>query len=135
MISCFVFSFSSAQKRINVSKVPQEVIKNYNLKFTNVKKVIWRKVDVLFEAEVFIGKKVSFVTFDTSGKWLETLTEIKVSELPAEVTAGVKKLYSSAQIKAAAVIEQSTNETLYIIQFRFKGKRGEVTLNKNGTEN
>ena len=54
-ISCFALSVSFAQRKINISKVPQEVIKNYNLKFTDIKKVIWRKVNMLYEAEVFIG--------------------------------------------------------------------------------
>lgn len=134
LIVCFSCSFTIAQKRINASKVPSVVMKNYNLKFTNVKKVIWRKIDRIYEAEVFIGKNVSFATFDTSGNWVETLTEIKISEIPVEVVTGVKNLYSSAIIKAAAVIEQSTNETIYIVQFRFKGKRGEVTLDKSGKQ-
>lgn len=89
---------------------------------------------MLYEAEVFVEKKVSFATFDTAGIWVETLTEIEISELPAEVTAGVTKLFSSAKIKAAAKIEQSTNMDLYIVQFRFKGKKGELTLDKTGVQ-
>ncbi|MFH0865018.1 MAG: hypothetical protein V1904_02400 [Bacteroidota bacterium] len=134
LITFFAFSFANAQKKISAAKVPQEVMKSYNIKFPSAKKVIWRKIDVLYEAQVFIDKKVSFATFEAGGSWIETLTEIKVSEIPSEVVEGVKKLYSSAIIKAAAIIEQSTNETLYIVQFRFKGKRGEVTLDKSGNQ-
>lgn len=134
LISLFTYSFSFAQKKVKAGKVPQEVMKNYNLKFPSVKKVIWRKYDVLYEAQVFIGKKVYFATFEGTGNWVETMNEIKVSEIPAEVIAAIKELFSSAEIKAAAIVEQSTNETLYIVQFRFKGKRGEVTMNKAGVQ-
>ena len=138
LILLFIIGFLSpsvfAQRKLKSSEVPQEVLKSFGTKYTAYKKVIWRKMDVLYEAEVFIGKKVSFVTFEANGNWVETLTEIKLAELPAEVVAGVKKLFSSAKLKAAAIIEQSTNVNLYIVQFRYKGKRGEVTLDSKGVQ-
>lgn len=132
----FFIGFTSttvlAQHRLKSSEVPQEVLKSFNSKYTEYKKVVWRKVGVLYEADIFHGKKLCFATYEANGTWVETLTEIKVSDIPAEVIAGVKSIYSSAIIKAGAKIEQASNENLYIVQFKFKGKRGEVTLDEKG---
>jgi uncharacterized protein YxeA len=138
LLLLFIFiitiSCTFAQKRVKNADVPQPAVKTVNIKFPSYNKVVWRKLDTLYEAEVRIGKKYSYVTVGTSGKWIETLTEIKISELPAEVADGVHTLYSSAKIKAAAVIERLSEETQYIIEFRFHGKRGVVTLDKKGKQ-
>lgn len=123
-----------AQHKLKSSEIPQEVQKTFSDKYPSYKKVIWRKIDVLYEAEVFLDKKVSFVTFEANGKWVETLTEIRLSELPAEVVAGIKKIFSSAILKAAALVEQAASGDLYIVQFRYKGKKGEVTMDSTGKQ-
>jgi len=41
-------------------------------------------------------------------------------------------MYTDAHIKAAAKVEQSSKQTLYIIQLRHKSKKIELTLDSNG---
>ncbi|HNW98740.1 MAG TPA: hypothetical protein PKK00_10065 [Bacteroidales bacterium] len=133
-ILLFTYSFSNAQKKIETTLIPKEIIKNFNTKFTSVEKVVWRKIDVLYEAEVSSGNKVFYATYEANGNLIETLIEMKVSDLPAEVVTGVHNLFSSAKIKTAALVEQSSDEPLYIVQFKYKGKQIEITFDKNGKQ-
>lgn len=132
LVSFFLMPCAFAQRKIKSSEVTEAAIKTVDSKFSSYKKVIWRKIDTLYEAEVRKGKYYSYVTVQRNGKWIETMSEINVSELPPKVTEGLHSLYSSAKVKAAAMVERASEETKWMIEFRFKGKRGVATLDKNG---
>ena len=67
-------------------------------------------------------------TFDATGKWLETETDIKVSELPKAVLDYVKTNYKGASIKEAAVISNPTSSKMY--EAEVKGK--DLLFDENG---
>ena len=123
-----------AQKRIKTSKVPAIVITNFKAKFSDVKKVKWRTVDSLYFASFMQGDKGMDVTFKTKGEWIETMSEIDIKDLPAEVVKGAYNLFTSATIKAAAKVEEATKKTLYILTLKFKGRKVEMTLDALGNQ-
>ena len=85
---------------------------------TTVKK--WDKEDGNYEANFSKDGKTMSATFDANGKWMETETDIKISELPAAVTDYVKANYKSATIKEAAIISNSSSSKIY--EAEVKGK-------------
>lgn len=123
-----------AQKRIKSSKVAPIVMKDFNVKFPNASKVKWRKIESLYFASFMQDGKGIDVTYKSTGEWLETLSEISIKDLPAEVATGVNNLFTNAIIKAVAKVEQSSKETLYIVQLRFKGRKAEMTLDAKGNQ-
>ena len=123
-----------AQKRINSSKVAPIVMKDFIVKFPNASKVKWRKIESLYFASFMQNGKGIDVTYQSTGEWVETLSEIDINDLPAEVVTGVHNLFTAAVIKAAAKVEQSSKETLYIVQLRFKGRKAEMTLDSKGNQ-
>ena len=121
-------------QKMNASKVPPIIIKDFIVRFPTVKNAKWKKVESLYFASFMEDSKGIDVTYESGGIWVETLSEIDLKDLPNEVLNGVKNLYTSAKIKAAAKVEQSTKETLYIVQLRFKGKKAEMTLDVKGNQ-
>ena len=85
---------------------------------TTVKK--WDKEDGNYEANFSKDGKTMSATFDANGKWMETETDIKISELPAAVTDYVKANYKSATIKEAAIISNPSSSKIY--EAEVKGK-------------
>ena len=85
---------------------------------TTVKK--WDKEDGNFEANFSKDGKTMSATFDANGKWLETETDIKITELPAAVTSYINTNYKGASIKEAAVISNPSSSKLY--EAEVKGK-------------
>ena len=109
-------------------------MKDFIVKFPNATKVKWRKIESLYFASFMQDGKGIDVTYQSTGEWVETLSEIAVKDLPTVVVTGVSNLFTGAIIKAAAKVEQSTKETLYIVQLRFKGMKAEMTLDAKGNQ-
>jgi len=90
-VSCF------AQKDI-----PSPVKEAFAKNFPGVTAKKWDKEDGNYEANFTKDGKSMSATFAAKGEWLETETDIEISELPASVTAYVKEHYKGAAIKEAA---------------------------------
>jgi len=129
-----LFTSGVNAQHIKSSKMPPIIIKDFNVRFPNVSKVKWRKIESLYFASFMLDGKGIDVTYQSTGEWVETLSEISINDLPTEVVTGVHNLFTAATIKAAAKVEQSTKEILYIVQLRFKGRKAEMTLDAKGNQ-
>ena len=70
--------------------------------------------------------------FDATGKWLETETEMKASDLPKEVTASVAKNFTGYKISEIAKVETPDKGLTYEMDLK-KGKDGyEVQFSPKG---
>ena len=132
LISFFITNINA--QNIKADRVPDSIKKQFNLQFPDVKKVKWKRVEALFFAQFSINGKGVDVTYKLSGEWIETLTEISISEVPAEVVTGINNIFTGAKIIAAASINQSTKEILYVVQLKCKGKKTEMTLDAKGNQ-
>lgn len=114
-------------------KPPATVQKAFVLKFANATDVKWSKENAIeYEAEFLMeGIKMSS-NYSADGKWLETESQIPVSELPAEVVAEISKLYPDNVIIEADKIERVEKETLYEVVVKTGLKKKEVLLNEKG---
>src|SRR5206468_966913 len=87
--------------------VPETVKNAFAKSFPNTTVKKWDKEDSNYEANFTKDGKSMSATFDANGTWMETETDIKISELPAAVTDYVKSNYKGATIKEAAVLSNT----------------------------
>ncbi len=135
LLLIFLFTIYGLQaQKIDISRVPSAITKDFNIKFPSVSKVKWERTETLFFARFMIYGKGVDVTYELDGNWVETMTEISLKDLPAEVITGISNIFdNTAKIKTAAKIETATNEILYVVRLRYNGKNKEVTLNEKGS--
>lgn len=128
-----VLSFFVATLFACAQKTPPTVVSNaFAQKFKNAEKVKWDMEEAKeWEAEFMLSGKATSASFDLSGKWLESETEIKSSELPVVVKAAIDKQFAGAKIGETALIE-TPDFNGYEIALKVKGKNVEVHATKDG---
>jgi hypothetical protein len=107
-------SFASAQK-ISPDIVPQAVVDAFKAKFSIAEKTSWEIDYDKYEADFSVGKTDFSAQFDKDGKWLQTSTYMKASELPKNILKEVQKKYgelSAYKIEDAEKVEKE-KETTY----------------------
>lgn len=108
--------------------VPDAVKNAFAKSFPNTTVKKWDKEGRNYEANFTKDGKSMSATFDATGKWIETETDIKVSELPAGVISYVKSNYKGATIKEAAVLSNTESKKMY--EAEVKGK--DLLFDENG---
>jgi hypothetical protein len=129
----FIITDLNAQK-IDASQVPSSILKDFTSKYASAKRVKWVKEEKNFEVEFMLNGKGIDVTYDTIGNWVETLSEISVSELPSIIVESVNKLFHDCRITGAARIDQYNKDALYESEIRFKGKKAVATFDTKGNQ-
>lgn len=115
-----VISISSVfAQKIAVDNVPASVITAFKAKFSIAEKITWELDYDNYEADFTVGKNDFSSKFDKDGKWLETVTYLKPSELPKEIKEALSKKYgeilSAYKIDDAKKIEKE-KETIYTME-------------------
>lgn len=96
-------SYANAQK-ITEAEVPASARATFVKQYPDIKSAKWEKEGANYEAEFDLKKVETSVLIDPSGSILETESEIKVSELPKEVSEYVTKNLLGKKIKEASKI-------------------------------
>ncbi len=128
VLSFFVFSLvASAQKT-----PPAVVSSTFKQMFKSAEKVKWDMEEANeWEAEFMLSGKETSASFDLSGKWLETESEIEANQLPAIVKTAIEKEYKGAKMGEASKIE-TPDFNGYEIALKQNGKSFEVHATKDG---
>ncbi|MGD0342279.1 MAG: PepSY-like domain-containing protein [Bacteroidales bacterium] len=104
--------------------VPQPVNKAFSQKFPSAASVKWDNEEANeWEADFKLNGKEMSASFDNSGKWLETETEIAVKDLPASVSGSIAKEFPGFKIDEISILENST-----LKGFEVGLKNGETAL-------
>ena len=120
----------SAQK----GRVPKAVTDAFATKFPGATNVKWGKENAKeYEAEFQLNSKNISANFGMDGSWMETETEIPVSELPSAVHKAITSKYPAATITGADKIEQPGGKILYEADIKTGGKTKEVELHPDGS--
>jgi uncharacterized membrane protein YkoI len=124
---------SAGAQKLKNTEVPDAVKNAFTKRFPTIKNVAWSKEsENEFEAEFKNNGKEQSVNFDQTGMWLVTETEIKKSELPAEVTASISKEFAGFKIEEAELAETASQGTFYEVELEKRELSYEVQFNKDG---
>jgi len=129
---CLLISLMGVTQKVTPDKVPAPVKQAFAKKFpaaTDVKYEMEKKdYEINFKDK---GVEMS-ANFDATGKWLETETEIKVTDLPKEVSASVAKNFAGFKISEVAKTETPEKGLIYEMDLK-KDKEGfEVQFSPKG---
>ena len=130
--ACLLISLMGYSQKITPDKVPALVKQAFAKKFpaaTDVKYEIEKKdYEINFKEK---GVEMS-ANFDATGKWLETETEIKKSDLPKEVSASEAKNFTGFRISEVAKVETPDKELIYEIEIKKGKERNEIQFSPKG---
>lgn len=114
--------------------VPDPVQKAFDKKFPAATHVRWGKENSReYEASFKINGTRASANFSDTGKWLETETEIPITQLPEVVAIAVNKQFVQFKITGVYKIENVKGETHYEAELKSKGRKKEVLINEDGT--
>ncbi len=114
-------------------KAPSAVTKAFAAKFPKVTRVDFGKEgNGEYEAEFKVNNVKMSANFKSTGEWVETESEIQTSDLPATVTAAIKKGHPDAKIVGASKIETAANGIRYEADLRAGMKKLELLYDTNG---
>ncbi len=126
-------SISIAQK-ISADNVPASVNASFKTRFSIAKKTSWELDYDKYEADFKVGKSSFSAMFDKDGKWLETTSYIKPSELPKVIREAVSKKYGELSAYKIQEAEKKENEkeVIYELDVKKGGYVYELELNEAG---
>ena len=103
------------------------------MKFPAAQNVKWGKEeDNEWEAEFKMNGKEMSASYDNSGKWLETETEISSKDLPATISAAIKIEFSGYKTGEMSLVENPVLNG-YEIALKKGESSLEVIFDINGT--
>lgn len=125
-IAALLFLFSTGYSQvIRETEVPAAVKSAFAHKFLNVATVKWEKEHSNeFEAGFTNAGVEMTANFSADGKWLETETEIKFSQLPQAVSASFSKNHKNSSKAEAAKIELASGKIIYEIELKGSDEKG-----------
>lgn len=130
----FLVIILSATSSLFAGTPPMAVQEAFTQKFPGTKEVKWGKENATeWEANFIINETKISANFDSKGKWLETETEIPVTQLPPAVLASLQSNYPNWKVAGADKIESIKKGIFYEAVIQSAKKKKEVFLKEDGT--
>ena len=108
---------------LRMDQVPSAAANAFKIKFPNGAQPSWSKENAqAYEVGFINGKKHQTALFDTTGKWIETETEINYGAVPAKVQHAFEKEFEGYQIQEVFEVENTNKGFTYEI-IAFKGSK------------
>ena len=128
-----VFYAPLVAQKITTDKVPVLIYRSFKSRFPASNQEIWDKVsNAVYEVAFFNEKKRQTASFDTTGAWRETETDINFNQLPRAVSAAFNKQFEGFNIQETTEVEMADRGTLYSLIVN-KGSQGyEVQFSAKG---
>ncbi len=126
-------NFAFAQdKKISNDQVPGAVSSAFKAKFPTVADAKWEMEGTNYEACFKQNGSEVSANFDKDGNWLETETEIKVSELPPAVQTTIHKEFADYKVKEASKVQSAKNGSCYEAEISKDKETLDVMINSDG---
>ena len=132
MLCAIAISITSYSQDLQEDQVPAEVKSAFVKKFPKAANAKWELEDAWYEASFRMNGTKTSASFDKSGKWEETETEMKVSEVPVTVVASVNKQYPGYKIKEAEKVESARHGKCYELEIEKDKDAWELLVNAKG---
>lgn len=102
VVLLFTFTLVSNGQKV----APETVKKAFAQKYAAAKSVKWDSESANeWEAEFTLNGKEMSASYDNAGKWLESETEVSSKELPAAVSATLKKQFAGYKTGEMSIFE------------------------------
>lgn len=126
IFTAILFAFNAQAQKISSDNVPAAVVTAFTAKFSIAEKTAWELDYDKYEANFTVGKTEFSSKFDKDGKWLETTTYLKASELPKIIKDGLTQKYGDI-LSAYKIAEVKKVEKEKEIVYEMEITRGENT--------
>ena len=113
------------------NKPPQKVQSAFSEKFTSVKSLKWEKENNGWEAEFKMNDMKMSASFTEAGEWLETETEIKTKDVPADIINAVKSKFVGWNIDEVEKLEKPDFKG-YEVDLKMKKSEKEILVSETG---
>jgi hypothetical protein len=124
-------SFAFAQK-VNSDNVPEIIKTNFKAKFATAEKVKWEMDYENFEVEFKMNKNEYSAKFDKDGKWLETETAIKPSDISQAAKDYLNSNFAGYEIIEAEKIETADKGILFELEIKKAEAKYEISISESG---
>lgn len=126
----------AAAQQLKEDSVPAVVKKTCKEKFPSVNKIEWKlKSDKNYEAEFTQNGAELAVKFSSDGKWLETESEIKDSQVPAAVKNSIAKDFPGYKVIELQSVEAvGAKELAYEIHVKKEKEVVKVQYSPDGKQ-
>ena len=122
----------SQKEKVFPEDVPPPVNQALFTKFPGAKDIHYQMENKDYEINFKFNGTETSANFDPTGKWLETETELKLSDLPKEVIASVNKNFTGFKLSEIGKVETPAKGICYEMDLK-KGNEGyEVQFNAKG---
>jgi len=112
---------------------PKKVVSAFSAKFGNVTNLEWTHEKNGFEASFLKSDKRYYATFNVSGQWLDTETEIPITDLPEIVqNTFFAKFGKTQRIIAASKIEKNDGVLFFVIEYKSGLSTTEIIYDQDG---
>lgn len=136
IVSALALTAVSCQgQSVSASKVPSVVVNKVQQAYPGAKDIDWKKSKENFEAEVKTSDSTEVdVVLNSSGNVIMEKHEIKISDIPAEVSTGITALYKDYMIDEVEKVTKN-GVVYYQVELEAKGKKDvNVVFNSNGKQ-
>jgi len=100
------FGFYAKAQYIGTSDLPADITQDFSTKYPNLTKVEWEKDGKHFKATFNVAQFAHQVVYDQNGKMVSQQFGLPISNLPADVTGGLKKNFPELKIAEANQVEE-----------------------------
>ncbi len=128
LIIMAAFITQAQAQKVNAKDVPAPVTNAFNVSHPNQKDVDWSKDGKNYEAEFDMNKEDVSITYDVTGKLLDTEVEMAASALPASIQTYVVKHYKDHEIKEAS----KTTDFNGVVTYEAQVKGMDLIFDANG---
>ena len=118
LASLGLLSFACTSQSTKALEIPQAVSAAFLQKYPSAESVEWEMEEGDYEAEFKVGQLKMSANFTKTGRWLESETEIKVSDLPAEVVASITTNFPGAKVTEAEKLDLPDSSITYEVKLK-----------------
>jgi Putative beta-lactamase-inhibitor-like, PepSY-like len=116
------------------SNVPEAIQKDFNQRFPVVTDLIWERVSSKgWTGEFVCNEQNTYVIYSFANAWLETKTQIPISQLPVPVSESLTSFYPDWKVMVTFKIDNSKAEQFYKVAIQSEAKLVQILLKPDGT--
>jgi Putative beta-lactamase-inhibitor-like, PepSY-like len=124
---------SAIAQKMSDEKIPSPVIQTFKSMFPDAMNISWEMEEAhTFEADFKNNTGKHSAAFNAEGQWIETETEMKVSDLPIPVKEAIAKEFQGYKTEEACLVDHAKHGICYEAEIE-KGKESyEILLSSKG---